>query len=82
MNYVTQGEGDALNQNKHKPEEHLSLDNQYGERLNRMIHEIKIVIDMGNRSPIVETYWPGFGAKEYVLFCLAHVDKEWGPWQV
>jgi hypothetical protein len=37
---------------------------------------MKIVIDMGNRSPIAETYWPGFLAKEHMLFCLAHASKK------
>jgi len=63
------------NASKTEESEEEVLDRQYGKRFNKLIWEMKAVVDMGDRLPIPDSYWPGFGAKEHVLFCLKHLHR-------
>jgi len=63
------------NESKAGESEQEDLDKQYGQRFNKLIIEMKAVIEIGDSPPIAESYWLGFGAKERVLFCFKHLDR-------
>lgn len=58
-----------------KQVEEMSLKEEYLERFNELIYEMRELVELGKTDEVRSTYSDGFNTKKHILFCFRHIDK-------